>query len=123
VSLSPDARNSDLPAMTETAQLENRRQWTTGRRTWRMLFALFAIEIGLLLAVYPWMDAWNLNHLPAYLETRFGLGFGSSLEDFWDDPYFRGAVTGLGLVNVWVGLREVANAFFGRSSRSNSINS
>lgn len=127
MSLSPDAGNSDVnlhpPGVQETAPAEERRQPSTGRRAWRMLFALFAIEIGLLLAVYPWMDAWNLNHLPAYFETRFGFGFGTSIEDFWDDAYFRGAVTGLGLVNIWVGLREVAYAFFGRPSRNKSINS
>ena len=29
-----------------------------------------------------------------------------ALRDFWDDPYFRGAITGLGFVNIYIALLE-----------------
>jgi hypothetical protein len=68
------------------------------RRVWAICFAFFALEIGLFLVVFPWMDAWNLNHFQRWFPR---------LEDLWEDPYLRGAVSGLGLVNVYIAGGEV----------------
>lgn len=78
-------------------------------RLWDMIFAILTLEIGLFLLIYPWMDSWNLNHFPAQLRNYIHNynPFGFSLEDLWDDPFFRGAVSGLGLVNLWICVREV----------------
>jgi len=71
------------------------------RRLWVVLFALFAFEIGTFLVVFPWMDSWTLNHLPSFFP-----GHEIELQDLWDDPYFRGALSCLGLVNVYIAFRE-----------------
>ena len=71
------------------------------RRLWVILFALFAFEIGTFLVVFPWMDSWTLNHFPSFFP-----GHEIELQDLWDDPYFRSAVSCLGLVNVQIALRE-----------------
>lgn len=78
--------------------------WQAPHRIWRVVFALIALEIGLFLLVYPWMDSWNLNHLPTQLRAYL---HNENLEDFWDDPYFRGAISGIGLVNLWICLSQV----------------
>jgi hypothetical protein len=70
-------------------------------RLWVVLFAIFAFEIGAFLVVFPWTDAWTLNHLPSFFP-----GHEVDLQDLWDDPYFRGGLTCLGLLNVYIALRE-----------------
>jgi hypothetical protein len=77
---------------------------TLGRRLWIVLFALFAFEIGAFLVVFPWMDSWSLNHLPSFFaENQI------AVQDVWDDPYFRGALSCLGFVNVYIALREIVH--------------
>ncbi len=65
---------------------------------WGICFALLAFEIGAFLMVFPWMDAWGLNHFPSFYPPLF---------DIWDDPYFRGAVSGLGVVDVAIAIWQI----------------
>jgi hypothetical protein len=69
-------------------------------RLWRILFCIVAVELGLFLVVYPWTDYWNLNSLPSYVVAII-----PNFDDLWDDQSFRGAVTALGLVNLWIAIR------------------
>lgn len=62
-----------------------------------IIFVIFCIELGMVLAVLPWMDAWTENSLLAgYPGVRAFLG----------QNFVRGAVTGLGLINIWIGIWE-----------------
>ena len=72
------------------------------RRLWVVLFALFAFEIGAFLVVFPWMDSWSLNHLPSFFPSNQ-----IAMQDLWDEPYFRAALSCLGLCNVYISLREI----------------
>jgi hypothetical protein len=72
------------------------------RRIWAVLFAIFAFEIGSFLLVFPWMDSWTLNHLPSFFPSNQ-----IAVQDMWDDPYFRSALSSLGLFNVYIAFREV----------------
>jgi hypothetical protein len=72
------------------------------RRLWVVLFALFAFEIGAFLVVFPWMDSWSLNHLPSFFPSNQ-----IAVQDLWDEPYFRAALSCLGLCNVYISLREI----------------
>jgi len=67
-------------------------------RVWAICFAIFALEIGLFLVVFPWMDSWDINHVQRWFPR---------LQDLWEDRYLRGAVSGLGLVNVYIACGEV----------------
>jgi hypothetical protein len=67
-------------------------------RLLRLCFAIFAFEVGLVLVILPWMDTWNLNYFQGLVPV---------LQDIWDDSYFRGAVTGLGFVNIYIALLEL----------------
>ena len=48
------------------------------------------------------MDAWSLNHLPSFFGPNQ-----IAVRDFWDDPYFRSALSCLGFLNVYIALRQI----------------
>ena len=75
------------------------------RRQGRLLtvcFAIFAFEVGLFLVVVPWQDSWTLNYFQ---------GVSPGVETLWDEPSFRGFVTGLGLVNIYIATLEIVRLF------------
>ena len=72
------------------------------RRIWLLLFAIFAFEVGSFLVVFPWMDSWSLNHLPGFFAAHE-----IAIQDLWDDPYFRGALSCLGFLNIYIALRQI----------------
>jgi hypothetical protein len=82
-------------------------------RIWLILFAILAFEIGTFLVIFPWMDSWTLNHLPAFFPAHE-----IQLQDLWDDLYFRSGITGLGLLNVYIALREALGMVRHRYQRS-----
>ena len=63
-------------------------------RPLRFALALFTLEIGLFLLIFPWRDAWTVNY------------FQGTFEVVWGSAYFRGAVSGLGLVNIYLAALE-----------------
>jgi hypothetical protein len=103
MSLTPGAAPQPEPAATPVETRRGRLR----RRLWTVCFALFAFEIGAFLVVFPWMDSWTLNHLPSFFPS-----IQSDFQDFWDDPLLRGAVSGLGLVNVYIAVRQILDLLF-----------
>lgn len=77
------------------------------RRTlWPICFVLLAFELGAFLLIFPWTDAWTLNHLPVmFPSVRDGF------QDLWEDPYFKGAVSGLGALNLSIATRRILGFF------------
>lgn len=65
---------------------------------------VFAFAVGLFLLVFPWITAWDLNWIPVHSPR---------LLEVWMNRYFRGAVSGLGLLNIYIALAEL-----GRQIRS-----
>jgi hypothetical protein len=65
------------------------------------------LETGLLLVLIPWSAFWERNY---FVEGSAALG------RILTSNYTRGAITGLGLVNVWAALAELADLFGGKSS-------
>ncbi|MFN3323533.1 MAG: hypothetical protein ACK5AZ_08565 [Bryobacteraceae bacterium] len=63
-----------------------------------LLSAIFCFELGAFLLIFPWLDHWD-NNYAASLHPLLG--------SVWNRPEFRGAISGLGLVNFYVGLGEV----------------
>ena len=88
MSISP-AGPADQPA----PQVEAAR----ARRILRIVFLLFCLEVGLILLLLPWTLLWDNNYF-------FGLD--SGWRGFWLSSYVRGAVSGLGLVNLWIAVAE-----------------
>jgi len=67
-------------------------------KTLALLTAILIMEIGLFLIVYPWTQYWNDSWF-SYLSPAW--------DRIWLSPYFRGAVTGVGLVNIAIACSEV----------------
>jgi hypothetical protein len=62
-----------------------------------VLIAL-CVEIGLFLLVFPWTGYWENNYFSSVLpEWR----------RYWMNPYWRGAVSGLGVANLFLAVSEI----------------
>jgi len=57
------------------------------------------VLIGFMLIILPWTKYWTENTI---------LLHNVSLREFAVNDFVRGAVSGLGLVDVWMGIREGA---------------
>jgi hypothetical protein len=77
------------------------------RRLSAVLFVVFCFELGLFLLIYPWTDAWADN----YFSVAVPDSALATWRTLWNNPYVRGAVSGLGLVNVWIAIAEVFRMF------------
>lgn len=64
-----------------------------------LFFALYCLEAGLFFTVVPWTSIWTLNSL---------LHSSASLAVFADNPFVRGFVSGIGVLHLIVGVRELA---------------
>jgi hypothetical protein len=67
------------------------------RRLWLAVFVLFCLEVGIILIVLPWTRVWTENSLL--------LGH-PRLAGFLQQNFVRGLISGLGLVDVWMGIAE-----------------
>ena len=85
-----------IPPPGAPAELRTKPGW----RLWmlRIFFALFTYAVGLFLVVFPWTDFWSSN----YFDEAF-----PALRNFWFEPSFRGAITGLGFVNIYIACVQV----------------
>ena len=74
----------------------------------RLLFAIFLFELGVFLIIYPWLDAWTSNRFATFgAESLAAATFADFWRSTWVNPYFRGAISGLGVVNIYISLLEV----------------
>ncbi len=71
-------------------------QWH--KRVLAFCLIVFALEIGLFLAIFPWTPKWELNWVPVHSPSFSGV---------WMSRPFRGAVSGLGLLNIYIALAEL----------------
>jgi hypothetical protein len=62
----------------------------------------FFIEVGLLLIVLPWSRFWERNY---FIEAI------PALDAALTNPYVRGAISGLGVVNLVAGFAEMLPIF------------
>lgn len=63
------------------------------------LFVLYCFEAGIFFAVAPWTRFWELNPL---------LNYSPAIALVAENAYFRGFMSGFGLVHLLVGARELA---------------
>ncbi len=61
-------------------------------------FAIFAFELGLVLMVFPWARSWDMAWIPVHSPR---------LSSIWMSGYFRGFLSGLGLLNLYVAGAEL----------------
>jgi len=63
-----------------------------------LFFALYCLEAGIFFTIVPWTRVWTLNPL---LHQHIGIGMMA------DNPFVRGFISGLGVVHLIVGVREL----------------
>jgi hypothetical protein len=68
----------------------------------RLLFVAYFLEVGLLLVLVPWSPVWERNYFMDAVPALEGLA---------KSGFVRGAVTGLGIVNLVAGLVELRSLF------------
>jgi hypothetical protein len=75
---------------------------------WQVLYILYSLEVGVFLLFLPWMSLWDTNYI-VYLYPK--------LHPILANPYLKGAVLGLGIVNVLIGIQEIAQFKKGSDNR------
>lgn len=63
-----------------------------------VVYCIFCLEIGLFLLVYPWMPSWDDNYLVHLHPALTGL---------LTSVQFRGALSGLGILNLIAAVGEI----------------
>jgi hypothetical protein len=64
----------------------------------RLLLVGVFFEIGLVLVFVPWISYWEHNYFAELLPA---------LGEIMADPYLRGAVSGLGILNLYAAFAEL----------------
>jgi len=77
----------------------------------RLVYVAFFLEVGLLLIVLPWSSFWERNY---FAETW------PLLQTLTTNNFVRGAITGLGFVNLYAGFADLALLFAPRQHREAS---
>lgn len=76
-----------------------------------IFFIIVCLEAGVALTLLPWMSFgglgdWGNNFLLALAVEKTGLPI---IETAVTSPWFRGAVTGLGVLNLFIAFWEIAH--------------
>jgi len=90
--------SSSTPATPPSPKAGRLLRWQ--RRILGFCFVVFTLELGLFLIIFPWLDSWDLNWLSLHGTAEW--------HTFWQSRYFRGVVSGLGVLNLLVALNELA---------------
>ena len=93
------------PTQVHTPGSQSVRPTTEGLPIWMqrvflVIFVVLCIEIGIVLVAVPWRPVWSDNALLAnypHLRAFLRLGF------------VRGVVTGIGLLDIWIGIWEAVH--------------
>ena len=73
----------------------------------RLIIVAFFFEIGVALMVVPWSAFWDRNYFAEAVPA---------IHAFITNNFVRGAVSGLGLVNLAAGLAEIISLMLGRQT-------
>ncbi len=73
-----------------------------------VLYVFYCFEVGIFLILYPWMRLWEQNSLLTHYPV---------LRAVLLNYFVRGAVSGLGLANLLLGISELARfqRYFGKA--------
>jgi hypothetical protein len=66
----------------------------------KILYIFFSLAFGIALLSLPWFNFWENNHVLYALPQ---------LRPMISSPYVKGAIFGLGIVNIMIGIQEIAN--------------
>jgi hypothetical protein len=72
----------------------------------RLLLIAFFLEVGFVLILVPWSPFWDRNYFAQHLPV---------VEAVITNDFVRGAISGLGVLNLLMGIGEIASLFLARS--------
>ncbi len=87
--------NAPAPVAQPPARPGRFMQWH--KRILGFCLVVFAFELGLFLVIFPWLRVWGMNWVPVH---------SPDLSHVWMSRYFRGAVSGLGFLNIYIAVAE-----------------
>jgi hypothetical protein len=73
----------------------------------RLLLIAFFFEIGFVLIIIPWSAFWDRNYF-----VQVAPAFGTVITN----NFFRGGVSGLGVINILAGVSDLLSLVLARSS-------
>lgn len=76
----------------------------------RLLLVAYFLEVGLLLVLVPWSGFWDRNYFASTVP---------GLREVLTNNFVRGAISGLGLVNLLMGFDELASVLWARRAMQN----
>ncbi len=89
-----------LRAYCSTSEIENKPSMHSSIAWfWHILYILYSLEVGLFLLILPWMRIWENNYL-LYLYP--------GVRPIVANSFLKGGVLGLGIVNILIGIQELA---------------
>lgn len=68
------------------------------RKLGAVLFIVVCFEVGLFLLVFPWAQYWRNNSIAASSPW---------VHELWNNNFFRGALSGLGVLNLYISIAEI----------------
>lgn len=81
-----------------------------------ILVIIFCFELGLFLLIYPWTDGWSANYFAWAVKGEIQPAWHA----FWDNSFVRGAISGIGIINLWIALSELFRLFSRNSRKTNN---
>jgi hypothetical protein len=68
------------------------------RRLLTIIYIIFCLELGIFLFILPWASFWGKNYFIGHYPLVSGI---------WRNYFLRGAVSGLGLADIWLAVYEI----------------
>ena len=78
----------------------------------RLVLVIFFLEVGFVLLLAPWSAYWDRNYFAENLPL---------LRSFMTNNFVRGAVTGLGVINVCAAVADLVAMFMRRSAPAREL--
>ncbi len=96
--VSPTPVVPEKQAESRGSQLSSAQLWA--RRLGLLVFVLICLELGIALVILPWTHIWTYNNLLLDYPT---------VRMWAANTFVRGAFSGLGLIDIWLGIWEVVS--------------
>ena len=68
------------------------------RKLLNIIYIVFCLELGIFLFILPWASYWSKNYFTNHYPVVLGIS---------RNYFLRGAVSGLGLADIWLALHEI----------------
>ena len=78
----------------------------------RLLLVALFLEVGFVLVVVPWSASWDRNYFAQVLPQLHAL---------ITNNYIRGAISGLGVINLVAGIVELVSVFVARHAQQSAL--